>query len=183
MQDAIRLPDWLTAQEAQEIGLWEYGLLPTEKILFSEEVRALCRDNVCGRYGTSWACPPAVGTVEECRARCLAYPNILVFSAKYDLEDSFDFEGMQAGMRAFKTVCTRLDETAQKHLSRFMLLSNESCGRCEKCTYPDAPCRFPDQLYPAIEGHGILVNLLAARAGIRYINGPDTVTYFGGLFF
>ncbi len=73
MQDAIRLPDWLTAQEAQEIGLWEYGLLPTEKILFSEEVRALCRDNVCGRYGTSWACPPAVGTVEECRARCLAY--------------------------------------------------------------------------------------------------------------
>ncbi len=86
-------------------------------------------------------------------------------------------------MRAFKTVCTRLDATARDHLSRFMLLSNESCGRCKMCTYPDAPCRFPDQLYPAIEGHGILVNLLAAHAGVRYINGPDTVTYFGGLFF
>ena len=162
MQDTTRqLPDWLSAQEAREIGLWEYGLLPTEKIPFSEEV----------------------GTVDECRARCLAYTHVLVFSAKYDLEDSFDFEGMQAGMRAFKTVCARLDDAARKHLTRFMLLGNESCGRCEKCTYPDAPCRFPERLYPAIEGHGIMVNQLAARAGIRYINGPDTVTYFGGLFF
>ncbi len=184
MQDTTRqLPDWLSAQGTQEIGLWEYGLLPTEKIPFSEEVRALCRDNACGRYGTSWSCPPAVGTVDECRARCLAYTHVLVFSAKYDLEDSFDFEGMQAGMRAFKTVCARLDDAARKHLTRFMLLGNEGCGRCEKCTYPDAPCRFPERLYPAIEGHGIMVNQLAARAGIRYINGPDTVTYFGGLFF
>lgn len=49
MQDTPRqLPDWLSAQGTQEIGLWEYGLLPTEKIPFSEEVRALCRDNACG---------------------------------------------------------------------------------------------------------------------------------------
>ena len=132
---------------------------------------------------TSWACPPAVGTVEECRAKCLAYPNILVFSAKYDLEDSFDFEGMQAGMRAFKTVCTRLDETAQKHLSRFMLLSNESCGRCEKCTYPDAPCRFPQKAKRSMEACGIDVVSLSKSCGINYTNGANTVTYFSVIYF
>ena len=29
-------------------------------------------------YGKSWSCPPAVGTVDACRARCLAYPEALL---------------------------------------------------------------------------------------------------------
>lgn len=34
-----------------------------------------------------------------------------------------------------------------------------------------------------IEGFGILVNILASAAGLNYLNGTNTVTYFGGVLF
>ncbi|WP_303860576.1 DUF2284 domain-containing protein [Alkalibaculum bacchi] len=41
--------------------------------MFSQEVRGICKGNSCGLYGTSWACPAAVGRLEECRKQCLEY--------------------------------------------------------------------------------------------------------------
>ena len=83
--------------QLKEIGIYEYGFISTADILFQDEVRRICQSNGCGQYGKSWACPPAVGTVSECKARCLAFENGMVFTGKYDLEDSFDVEGMQEG--------------------------------------------------------------------------------------
>ena len=54
----------------QEIGIYEYGLIDTKQITFSDEVRRLCEGNVCGNYGTTWACPPAIGTFDECKEKC-----------------------------------------------------------------------------------------------------------------
>mgnify|MGYP001286111530 CR=1 FL=1 len=172
---------FLTPERMAELGVWQYGSVPTDKIPFSEAARKMCEDNVCRSYGTSWACPPAVGTVAECRERCLAYTDLLVFSGCYPLEDSFDYEGMVAAAGEFKNTCGRLYEEVKKTVSDFLLLSNGKCSRCSACTYPDAPCRFPEQLYPALEGYGVLVSELAAKAKINYINGANTVTYIGGI--
>jgi predicted metal-binding protein len=144
-------------------------------------VRKHCEGNVCRNYGTTWACPPAVGTVDECKTKCLSYSHALVFNQVFPLEDSFDFEGMRAGHAVFKQTCDKLYELVKPQTSDFLLLSNESCNRCEKCTYPDSPCRFPEKLFPSVESFGILVAGLAEAAKINYINGPNTVTYFGML--
>ena len=174
---------FLSPKFLHKIGIWQYGVIPTSQIPFEPSVRQLCEQNSCRCYGTTWACPPAVPSVDHCQAQCLSYDKVLVFSAKYPLEDSFDFEGMHAGMLSFKETCNRLDEAVRSHLTRFLLLSNESCFRCIKCTYPDAPCRFPALLHPAIEGYGIFVQELAHRAKINYINGANTVSFFGALLF
>ena len=57
------------------------------------------------------------------------------------------------------------------------------CGRCASCTYPDAPCRFPEELYHSLEGYGFNVSELAGQAGIRYMNGPSTVTFLGAVLY
>ena len=88
-------------EEAAAIGLWQYGLLPTREIPFSPAVRETCAGNACRGYGATWACPPAVGSLEDCRAQCLSFPQTLVFSSRYPLEDSFDIEGMRSAMRSF----------------------------------------------------------------------------------
>jgi predicted metal-binding protein len=108
---------------------------------------------------------------------------MLLFSGKYDLEDSFDFEGMTEGLHAFKKMVDVFAEKIDERLTDYLLLSNEGCGRCETCTYPSSPCRYPSRLYHSIEGYGFVVSELAKHAGIRYINGADTVTYFGALLF
>lgn len=173
----------LKACNLKEIGIQEYGLIPTEDIPFEQEIRKICEDNACGLYGKSWACPPAVGTVEECRARCLAYKTAMVFNAVYPLEDSFDFEGMMRGHSTFKDLCDRLYTWAKPQLQEFLLLSNEGCKRCKSCTYPSAPCRQPERLFPSLEGFGVHVARLAASAGIKYMHGENTVTYFGMLLY
>src|SRR5699024_9131222 len=109
------------------------------------------------------------------------YDAMLVFSVKCDLEDSFDYEGMVEGGKRFKRIARAIQQAVSRELDDYLLLSNEGCDQCKECTYPNAPCRFPEKTHGALEGYGILVSELAGQAGIRYINGANTVTYFGGL--
>lgn len=162
-------------------GVYQYGCVNTSGIRFLPEVRGMCEANTCRQYGKTWACPPAIGTVEECRARVQQYEKMLVFSVKCDLEDSFDYEGMVEGGKRFKRICRAIHKAVSQELDDYLLLSNEGCDQCRECTYPGAPCRFPELTHGALEGYGILVSELAGQAGIRYINGANTVTYFGGL--
>lgn len=167
----------------EEAGVWQFGVVDTADMKFEQEVREMCAANVCRQYNKSWACPPAVGSVEECRERVQQYEKFLLFSVKYDLEDSFDYEGMMAGGAAFKKTCREIDGKLRPLLGKYLMLSNEGCGLCQECTYPDAPCRFPDRAHGSLEGYGIFVNQLAKQAGMKYINGANTVTYFGGIAF
>lgn len=164
-----------------EAGVYQYGRVDTADIRFLQEVRGMCEANTCRQYGKTWACPPAIGTVEECRARVQQYDAMLVFSVKCDLEDSFDYEGMVEGGKRFKRIARAIQQAVSRELDDYLLLSNEGCDQCKECTYPNAPCRFPEKTHGALEGYGILVSELAGQAGIRYINGANTVTYFGGL--
>ena len=170
----------ITAEDLKQIGITAFVVIYTSQIFFSEEVRRLCEGNRCRNYGKTWACPPAVGTFEKCKGKCLAYAKALVFASAYPLEDSFDFEGMREGHHAFKEVCDRLYGMLKPP---FLLFSNEGCIRCAQCTYPEAPCRFPEKLFPSLEGYGILVNDLAKAAGIPYRYGECSVTYFGMVCF
>ena len=168
--------DWMTAA-----GVQHYSTIDPQDIPFEPEIRRICEGNTCRHYGKSWACPPAVGTLAECRAQCLRFPAAVVFCNSYPLEDAFDYEGMRAGHRAFQQLCDRLYEPIHARYPRFLLLSNEGCIRCPVCTYPGAPCRMPQRLFPSIEGYGIHVGKLAALAHLPYVGRPNTVTYFGML--
>ena len=176
----MRIPDRIRAA-ADETGLYEYGAISTKDLEYSREVRKICEGNSCRQYGASWACPPAVGTLAECRKRVERYDTLLLFSQKYELADSFDFEGMGAALEDFKKLADRFHRRIWAELGDFLLLSNEGCGRCAKCTYPEEPCRFPELLHPSLEGYGFVVSALAEAAHVRYNNGPNTVTFFGAL--
>ncbi len=166
---------------ALECGAFQVGALPTQGLAVYEEVRDICKKNTCRGYGATWACPPAVGPIQECLSRVQAYDTMLLFTGKYELEDSFDYEGMVEGMKQFQDLAARLDRALKDVLPHFLMLSNEGCHKCKTCTYPDAPCRFPDELHPSLEAFGFNVSELARLAKINYINGPNTVTYFGGV--
>ena len=168
-------------QAVETAGFTDCGVLKTEDLCYHPEVREICEGNSCRNFGATWACPPAVGTLEECRARVARYEHMLLLTKKYGLESSFDFEAMGDGLRDFKKTVDRLHKSLDPWLGDFLLLSNEGCGRCKECTYPDAPCRFPELLHHSLEGYGFVVNELAKTAGVKYNNGPNTVTFFGAL--
>ena len=168
-------------ETAIQSGIWQADFINTKDLLFYPVIREICKENSCHNYGATWACPPAIGKIDECKKRVLQYEKMLLFSIKYDLEHSFDIEGMHNALLCFKGSVDIFDEKLKVFLFDYLLLSNEGCGRCTKCTYPDSPCRFPKYLHHSIEGYGFNIYELAKAAGIKYYNGENTVTFFGGL--
>lgn len=173
----------LVQRKVFETGFLDSGVIRTENLLFHDEVRRECEKNLCRAYGTTWACPPAVGTVEECKERVRAYDYMLLFSKAYIVEDTMDMGTALTAMRDFKVCARTLDKNLKEVLPAFRILSNESCDRCKKCTYPDAPCRFPDELQHSIEGYGFNVLELSRQAGPKYMNGQKSFTFFGAVLF
>ena len=171
------------SEKLRRAGVHEYGIIAPGEVEFSEEVRKYCVDNRCRQYGKTWACPPALGTLDECRERALAYDTMLVFSGKFDLRLKNYREDVGAAMRSFKEIAQRVNAELRQELDDYLVLSNEGCGKCESCTYPDEPCRFPDTVHGSIEGYGIWVTKLAKQAGMKYDNGEGTVTFFGAALF
>ena len=97
----------ISEYELSQLGVSSFGYIKTSEIVFSEEVRHICEGNQCRNYGKTWACPPAVGSFDACRRRCLTYSSAFVFASEYKLEDSFDFDGMVQSHHRFKNVCDR----------------------------------------------------------------------------
>lgn len=168
---------------AAENGFTETGYVEIKNIKYHPEVRKICEGNTCHNYGTSWACPPAAGTVEECKKRVEQYDKFLLFSKVYEVKDLSDFSTLLRDLHNFKRAVDMFDLRIKDILPKYQLLSNEGCGRCEKCTYPDGECRFPNLLHHSIEGYGFMIKELADAAGMKYNNGPNTVTFFGALLY
>ena len=162
----------------ERFPIHQWNCLSTGEFDFQPQAREICEGNACGQYGKTWSCPPAMGTYEECKKLILSYDNAFVFTGKYDLEDSYDFEGMMEGKKQFQEMCRNIREFWRQRHGRCVLLGNGSCDLCSRCTYPDAPCRRPGDMITSLEGYGVMVNHLAESAGVNYINGQNTVTYF-----
>lgn len=165
-------------ERLQELPIVQYAWLTPEEIPFSKRVRSICREE-CPRYGTSWSCPPGVGSVEECCDRCKAYDGVFVFTTIAEVTDAANMEETLATRGAHEETTRQIREIFCEHSFDTIALSGESCAICKTCTYPDAPCRHPEQMLACIEGYGIVVPLLAEEAGIEFMNGNNIVTWFG----
>ena len=153
------------------------------RLRFGEDVVAACKSNACGRYGKYWTCPPGVGTLEELKAKYTKYETAFVFTTRHELEDSFDFEGMMRGGEEHQRAEEKILAEVRAAGGAMLGAGGGGCRKCAECTYPSAPCRFPDSVRPSVEACGISVVELARDCGVNYHNGPNTVTYFSVVFF
>ncbi len=161
-----------------ELPIIQYAWLSCSDIPFSENARMICQQE-CPRYGKSWSCPPGVGTVEECKARCMKFEGAFVFSTIAEVNDIMNMDETLATLKGHEEVTHEIVRILGQYTKETLPLSGDSCAACEKCTYPDAPCRQPGRMVSCIEGYGIIVPLLAEKAGIDFENGSNIVTWFG----
>ena len=166
----------LEAQLA-EFPLYEYAFIRTDELVFSERVRYICRTE-CPMYDTTWACPPAVGTLEECRDRVMAFDEGLLIATITEVSDIANIAETLATRADHERITREILQIVKEQASETLTLSTEACAHCEHCAYPDAPCRFPDRMFPCVESHCILVTDLAEKHGIDFLAGSNLVTWF-----
>lgn len=165
-----------------EFPLVEYGFLKADQVEFLDRVRMVCRDH-CPQYGKSWACPPAVGTVDECRERCNQYKDVMIFSTMVEVNDITNMEETLATREGHEEVTRGIAALIRELYGPCQPLSTESCAVCEKCAYLSGhPCVHPDRMIPCVESYGILVTDLAEKAGMTFMEDYNTVIWFSAIF-
>ncbi len=168
--------------QLRELPIVQYEFFDTRDLVFTQRVREVCRAE-CPQYGKSWACPPAVGSVEECKARCLAYPHGLLIITMTEVDDIASIEATLATRTGHEAVTHQVAAFLEEQGIAPYVLSTESCAYCERCAYPEGPCRHPEKMYPCVESHGIVVTDLGERYGIPFQAGGNVVTWFSLLLY
>lgn len=151
---------------------------------FRPEVRQMCKAGRCGSYGHNWCCPPACPELEIMQQRMTAYGTGVLVQTVARLEDDFDVESMMEAEKNHKQRFERLTETLWQTFGAAQVLpmGAGTCQRCKACTYPDAPCRFPEKQIISMEAYGLLVSEVCQSCGAAYYHGPQTMCYTSCVF-
>lgn len=162
--------------------VFEYRLLSTEDIQIQERVRIVCQQE-CERYGSTWACPPGVGTLQECENRIRQYPYAVIFSTVAEVSDLMNMEEMLSTRSAHEEITGKLGDYLKQQGYEIFILSTESCDICETCTYPEKPCRHPMRMHPCLESHGVVVAEIVEREAMEYSLGGNTILWFSMILY
>lgn len=167
---------------AVDIGFQAAPLDPS--ILQADQrVREMCAENRCRKYDASWSCPPACGPLDVLSQKMHSYSDGILLTSVIPIDGDYDLDGIRKGEILHKKNFDTLVRQTRILFSNCMPLGAGSCSRCVKCTYPDAPCRFPDKLYPSMEACGLFVSRVCDQCGLKYNNGPGTITFVSLILF
>ena len=173
----------LLERELAEFPLFSYGFIDPKTLDINQRVRYICQVE-CPMYGKSWACPPAVGSVEDCKAKCFAYDDCLMISTLTEVSDIANLEECLATRGAHEAITNEIADKMRAQGVEPYILSTEACAECERCAYLDGqPCRFPERMHPCVESHGINVVPSMEEIGIPFISGENIVTWVSLLLF
>lgn len=169
---------------ALDAGAYKAAVIEGGSIVLSASFRDICKSNSCGMYGRCWMCPPDIGEIEALMEEVRRYGHGLLYQTVAQIEDSFDIEGMQEAGKNHAWTSQRIEAFLMPLLGKHLHLSCGGCRLCERCAKRDGlPCRKPEQALPSMEGYGINVYQTTKPTDLKYINGQNTVTYFGIVLF
>ena len=162
-----------------QCGFDSVGECPASALEVRSEVRDMCAADKCQSYGKSWACPPGCGDIDAYQKMIDGKTTCFVAQTVRELEDEFDVETMLEAAEANRDRFEQLRELLAECAPEAKILASGTCTICSPCTYPDAPCRFPEQRLVSMEAAGLVVGDVCTIAGVPYNHGSDKIAYTG----
>ena len=136
--------------------------------------QSLCKDNLCGKYGTNWACPP--GFSEHMDSLSEQYDSTLLLSRTFAC-DPRDRDAVEECNSVMKATLRSVVEHLRSAGIGCRGFSDGGCDLCQTCAYPD-PCRFPDRVMPSVSAIGIDMGAYLESVGERFEFRDDSVTFY-----
>ena len=173
----------LLEQQLSELPLYLYAWIDPNELEFSDRIRWIC-EHECPMYGKTWACPPGVGTVPDCRKKCMGYENCLMISTITEVVDISNIEETLATRGDHEEITNQVAAMMEQQGIKPYILSTEACAICERCAILDGkPCRHPERMHPCVESHGINVIPAMENCGMEFQYGDNIVTWLSLLFY
>ena len=173
----------LLMEKLSELPLYIYDFIDPKDLEFNSRIRWIC-ENECPMYGKSWACPPGVGSLNQCKGKCLQHENCLLISSIVEVNDIADMEETLATRPGHEALTNEVAAIMEEMGVKPYILSTEACTICERCAILDGqPCRFPEKMHPCVESHCINVVPILEANGLEFQFGANVVTWISLLFF
>lgn len=170
-------------KQLSELPLYAFYFITPSELEFSSKVRWVC-ENECPMYGTSWACPPGVGTVDACVKKCRQYGNCLVISTAAEVGDIANITETLATRAEHERITDLVGGLLDQQGLNPYILSTQSCSICDCCAYEKGlQCRHIEEMHPCIESHCINLIPTLEQLGEEIKYGGNTVFWYSLLFF
>ena len=166
-----------------ELPLYVYVFIDPNSIEYSSRIRWIC-EHECPMYGKTWACPPGVGSVEDCSAKCRSYNSCLMIGTITEVEDIASIEQALTTRPEHEAITNTVRQMFREQGIEPYILSTEACAVCDRCAILDGlPCRMPGRMHPCVESHGINLIPTLEENGLDFQYGGNIVTWYSLLFF
>ena len=174
----------MTEQEmiraAVALGFSAAAVADTRDIVFDPTFRPYCEENLCGKYGANYACPPDCGTPEEMKRRVLAHRKALVLQTIWDIPDYTDNAAIKKAKGQHNKISLDLMKQLRAEGVPGFMAGSGGCSLCRECArVRNEPCVFPDLMYSCMSAYCIFVKKLADTCGMEYTPGDGLIAFFG----
>ena len=164
---------------AKEEGFTNAAVIDTAEIVFDESFRPYCAENLCGKYGVNYCCPPDCGTFEEMKNRVLSHKHAIVLQSIWPIADYKDGEAIKKAKGAHNASGLRLMKKLREEGHQGFMIGSSGCSLCNPCAITEnKPCNFPDMKFSCISAFCIHARKLAESSGMEY-DGNGTLALFG----
>lgn len=159
---------------AHELGFSEAVMLENLSVECKEDLRSCCNPRQCPNHGQNWVCPPACGTLEECRKRVMKFETGILLRSVTDLTPPTAPETYLELNREHNLRLKKMVEAVKPEVDELLPLTSGGCIFCDTCQYPE-PCIHPDVKMESLSAHGIDVGELSKMAGLPYSFREDRI--------
>ena len=163
---------------AAEEGFAAAVVTDTKDIPFDPSFRPLCAENLCGKYGVNYSCPPDCGTPDEMRARIQAHRHALVLQTIWEIADYSDSKAIKAAKKEHNAATLRL----LGRLRRADVPASPSGPAAAPCVRRapswNTSLPLPGPVLFSMSAYCIFVRRLAEQCGMEYDCGPGLLAFF-----
>lgn len=160
------------------------SLLPTEEVPVDGKFRQFCEQNICGRYGANYSCPPDCGSVETLHATLLAQPHALVIETIHPIDGYENKAAVLQAKKEHNAAVLRFMKTMREHGYEGFCTGYNGCPLCDPCLKTKGlPCAHPEQRISCMSAYCIDVAALAERCGLPFAWDPTKLHLFGLIAF
>lgn len=165
---------------AKNAGFSAAQIVETSEICFDPAFRPYCEENLCGHYGTNYACPPDCGTPEAMEQRIRAHRYALVLKTEWTITDYSEPGPILAAKASHNASQTELIRQLRALGHQGFMVGSSGCALCTPCALAlGEPCRFPEDRYSCMSAYCIHVQKLAQACGMDYQWKSSTMMLFG----
>lgn len=165
---------------AAELGFSAAAWVDTKDIPFEPAFLQCCEENLCGKYGANYACPPACGTPYEMIGRIRAGSRALVLQTLWEIDNPMDGTKTKPAKREHNRMERALLAEMQEAYPETFMVGSSCCDLCPRCAVVDGkPCLIPEKKFSCMSAYCVFVRKLAELCGMDYDCGRGLIAFFG----